>query len=116
MDANQNKIKSSGLMGSYLLAIGTFGISAGLFYLAYVGMETGTAIKIKSHSSSVPHQRGQMEYDGVYSKDKDSRLFWFDEIFFVGAAIAFATGGFHILRTEYKERRQEKFLSAHHLR
>jgi len=91
-------------------------MSAGLFYLAYVGMETGTAIKIKPYPPSVLHQRGQVQYDGVYSRDKDPRPFWFDEIIYAAAAIAFAIGGFQILRTEYKEHRQEKRLSAHHLK
>ena len=102
-------------MSDFWPAVMLFGISAFIFYLAYVGMVTGTAFKTKPYPRSVPRRSG-FQYDGVYTQDKDSGKFWWDEILFTASGLAFAIGGVQFIRGKLKERKEAELLIAHHLK
>jgi hypothetical protein len=114
MNTEAPKIKWSDFTGSFVLAAISFVIAAFFIYMAYVGMETGTALKIKGYPRSVPHGRGELQYGGVFTREENPWRFWFVETAYATCAILFIIGGFQPLREIYNEYRQQKITPTPH--
>ena len=114
MNPPKAKIKWSDFKVPFVLSAITFGIAAFFIYMAYVGLETGTALKIKSYPRSVPHVRGQMQYGGVFTRDENPSGFWFQEIAYALAAVFFFIASVQPIRQEYKEQMERQKLASDH--
>ena len=98
--------KLRGWLGIWLTALVFFGIAAGLFFLAYAGMESGTALK--TAANPFRHNRAPPVYAGVYTREKNPGIFWMNEIAYSAAGILFTACGVRILWEEYKQRQQRQ--------
>jgi hypothetical protein len=113
--SQKNKPKPRGWLGVLVIAAILFGIAAVFFYLAYLGMETGTGAKTSNGQGQVwpkPPPGYPPAPGGVYTREENPKLFWFDEIMYSVVGLWFTVGGLKTLREEYKRRRHQKFLAT----
>jgi hypothetical protein len=101
--------KPRGWKRTIATALILFAVAAGFFYLAYVGMVTGTAIKtVRQYPAWV---RWIPPADaGVYYRKYNPWQFWSAELFYTAFALFFMGSGLGTLWLEYKRRRHQKFL------
>lgn len=97
--------KLRGSLGIWMITLVLFGMSAGFFFLAYAGMESGTAMK--TTANPFRGNRAPRVFIGVYFREKDPARFWVNETCFLAGGIIFTLCGVRVLREEYQRRQQQ---------
>lgn len=110
----QNREEKPGLPKKEPVPIGVwagpaifFVLAAGCFYLAYIGLVSGTSYKTTRPPNG---HRGEVIYGGVDTREEHPGKFWSEEAIFCVCGVTFGVGGVRWLREEYQRRRlpQEK--------
>jgi hypothetical protein len=105
--------KPHGLKRTLAVSLALFVVAAGFFYLAYVGLVTGTAVKtadqFRKPARGLPPALG---YDGVYDRQDNPGQFWFMELLYTAPTLFFTGSGMGNLWLEYKRRQHQKEISS----